>query len=108
MDLGLKGKTALVAASSRGLGRAVADELAKEGANLVICARTVAPLEEAGREIYDETGADVVAVPTDLTDPADVDRLSQGGIPRTSQLHGEKPHLPGAIIKYGTTIQKGA
>ena len=36
MDLGLKGKTALVGASSRGLGRAVADELAMEGANLVI------------------------------------------------------------------------
>ncbi len=53
MDLGLKGKTALVAASSRGLGRAVADELAREGANLVICARTVGPLEEAGQEIFD-------------------------------------------------------
>ena len=75
MDLGLKGKTALVAASSRGLGRAVADELAKEGANLVICARTVAPLEEAGQRIHDATGAEVVAVPTDLSDPEDIDRL---------------------------------
>ena len=77
MDLGLTGKTALVAASSRGLGRAVADELAREGANLVICARTVAPLEEAGRAIHDETDAEVVAVPTDLTDPADIDRLME-------------------------------
>ena len=75
MDLGLKGKTALVGASSRGLGRAVADELAKEGANLVICARTVAPLEEAGQWIHDATGADVVAVPADLTKPEDVERL---------------------------------
>jgi 3-oxoacyl-[acyl-carrier protein] reductase len=47
MDLGLKGKTALVAASSRGLGRACADELAREGANLVMCGRTVRPLELA-------------------------------------------------------------
>ena len=75
MDLGLKGKTALVAASSRGLCRAVADELAMEGANLLICARTVAPLEEAGQWIYDATGAEVVAVPTDLGNPEDVDRL---------------------------------
>jgi 3-oxoacyl-[acyl-carrier protein] reductase len=77
MDLGLKGKTALVAASSRGLGRAVANELAREGANLVICARTVAPLEEAGRAIHDETRVEVVAVPTDLTQPADIDRLME-------------------------------
>ena len=77
MDLGLEGKTALVTASSRGLGRAVADQLAREGANLVICARTVAPLEEAGRVIHEETGAEVLAVPTDLTEPADVDRLMQ-------------------------------
>ena len=75
MDLGLRGKTALVAASSRGLGRAVADEMAKEGANLVICARTVAPLEEAGQWIHDATGADVVAVPADLTKPEDIARL---------------------------------
>ena len=75
MDLGLKGKTALVGASSRGLGRAVADELAKEGANLVICARTVAPLEEARQWIHDDTGAEVVAVPADLSNPEDIDRL---------------------------------
>ena len=75
MDLGLEGKTALVGASSRGLGRAVADELAKEGANLVICARTVAPLEEAGQWIHDATGVEVVAVPADLSRPEDIDRL---------------------------------
>ena len=75
MDLGLEGRTALVGASSRGLGRAVAEELAKEGTNLVICARTVAPLEEASQSIHDATGADVVAVPADLTEPEDIARL---------------------------------
>ena len=75
MELGLEGKTALVGASSRGLGRAVADELAKEGANLVICARTVGPLEEAGQWIHDATGVEVVAVPADLGNPEDIDRL---------------------------------
>ena len=75
MDLGLKGKTALVAASSKGLGRAVADELAREGANLIICARSVRPLEMARQAIYDETKVEVVAVPADLSEPADIDRL---------------------------------
>ncbi len=75
MELGLEGKTALVAASSRGLGRAVADELAREGANLLICARSVEPLEKAGQAIHDATGAEVVAVPADLTKPEDVARL---------------------------------
>ena len=63
MDLGLKGKTALVAAASKGLGRAVAEELAREGANLVICARGIRPLEEARQAIFDETGVAVTAVP---------------------------------------------
>ena len=75
MDLGLRGKTALVAASSKGLGRAVADELAREGANLVICGRSVQPLELARQAIFDETGAAVVAVPADLSEPGDIDRL---------------------------------
>ncbi len=75
MDLGLKGKTALVAASSKGLGRAVANELAREGAKLVICARKVRPLERARLAIFNETGAEVVAVPADLSEPADVDRV---------------------------------
>ena len=64
MELGLEGKTALVAASSRGLGRAVAEEMAREGANLVICARTVAPLdEEAIINSVAKTGRLVVADP---------------------------------------------
>jgi 3-oxoacyl-[acyl-carrier protein] reductase len=75
MDLGLKGKTALVAASSRGLGRAVADELGNEGANLVICARTAGPREEARQEIAEKTGTEVIAVPANLSEPKDTERL---------------------------------
>ena len=77
MELGFEGKTALVAASSRGLGRAVADELAREGASLLICARSVGPLEEAGQSIHDATGVEVVAVPADLSKPEDIDRLME-------------------------------
>ena len=48
MDLGLKGKVAMAAASSQGIGRAVAEALAAEGADLVICARRSGSLKEAG------------------------------------------------------------
>ena len=66
MDLGLKGKVALVAASSKGLGKASALALAREGARVTICARTEADLRVAAEEIERETGAEVLAVPADL------------------------------------------
>lgn len=65
MELGLSGKVALVAASSRGLGRAVAEELAAEGAALCLCARGAAALDET-RAALAEAGARVVAVAADL------------------------------------------
>lgn len=75
MDLGLAGKVALVAAASRGLGRAVAEELAREGAQLVICARGDGALREAAERIRGETGARVVAVVADVSEPAGITRV---------------------------------
>lgn len=75
MDLSLQGKVALVAASSRGLGRAIAEELAAEGCDLVLCARTPEPLEEAREELEARWGRTVVARPTDVSDSAAVDEL---------------------------------
>lgn len=72
MDLGLRGKIALVAASSRGLGRAVAEDLATEGAHLVLCARSPEPLEAAAAELRGRHGVEVVAVPADLSEPQGV------------------------------------
>jgi 3-oxoacyl-[acyl-carrier protein] reductase len=66
MDLGLSGRVALVGASSRGLGKASALALAREGARVTICARTPADLDAAAEEIRRETGAEVLAVPADL------------------------------------------
>jgi 3-oxoacyl-[acyl-carrier protein] reductase len=66
VDLGLSGKVAVVAASSKGLGKASALALAREGARVTICARTAADLELAADEIRAETGADVLAVPADV------------------------------------------
>jgi 3-oxoacyl-[acyl-carrier protein] reductase len=67
MDLGLEGKVALVAAASKGLGRAVAHELAAEGARLAICSRDGATLEATARAISATTGADVMAHVADVS-----------------------------------------
>jgi 3-oxoacyl-[acyl-carrier protein] reductase len=69
MDLGLTGRVALVGGSSRGLGRAIARELACEGCGVVMCARDGAALEEARDAIIRESGAEVLTVPANLTDP---------------------------------------
>lgn len=75
MDLGIKGKWAVVCAASKGLGYGCARSLAGEGANLVINARTDATLQEAARRIRDETGVEVVAVATDITKPQGRDQV---------------------------------
>jgi 3-oxoacyl-[acyl-carrier protein] reductase len=66
VDLGLNGKVAIVAASSKGLGKASALALAREGARVTICARTEPDLEAAAEEIRREARTEVLAVPADL------------------------------------------
>ena len=56
MELGLRGRVAIVAAASKGLGRAVAEELAREGAEMAICARTASDLEKTARHIKEVSG----------------------------------------------------
>lgn len=79
MDLGLKGKVALAAASSEGLGRAVAEALAAEGADLVICSRREEPLERARREL-ELHGVKVRAIPANLTEPEEVEKVVGGAL----------------------------
>jgi 3-oxoacyl-[acyl-carrier protein] reductase len=67
MDLGLKDRVAIVAASSQGLGKAVALGLAQEGARLAICARTELTLNATAEEIRKATGAQVLALAVDVT-----------------------------------------
>ena len=86
MDLGLKNKVALVAAASRGLGYAVAEELATEGASIIICGRDATTIAEAGSTIADKTGAHILAVAADVTDVGDVIRLIESGIARFGQI----------------------
>lgn len=75
MDLGLKGRVAIVAASSQGLGKAVAMGLAREGAMLALCARTEATLEAAAGEICRETGVEVLTRAFDVTSYDEVRRF---------------------------------
>jgi 3-oxoacyl-[acyl-carrier protein] reductase len=74
MDLGLKNKVALVAASSKGLGRACAHALSAEGAKVAICARDEKVLRAAADEIARATGNEVLAIPADLTHARDCER----------------------------------
>jgi 3-oxoacyl-[acyl-carrier protein] reductase len=67
MDLGLKGKAALVCAASKGLGRGCARALAREGADLVIVARGAEALEATAQALRDECGVKVAAVAADIT-----------------------------------------
>jgi 3-oxoacyl-[acyl-carrier protein] reductase len=66
MDLGLKGKVALVTGASKGIGRAIAEEFAKEGAQVSICARGQQDLAHAAEELR-RHGVTVVATPADVT-----------------------------------------
>src|SRR5262244_3453368 len=85
MDLGLAGKVALVTASSEGLGRAIALELAQEGAKLSICARREAPLATA-QAALEAAGAEALAVPCDMTRRADIERLVERTVERFGRI----------------------
>jgi len=76
VDLGLRGKLALVTASSRGIGRACAEALAREGARVIISSRDEGALRRAAREISAATGSEVLWKAADLTSRADVESLA--------------------------------
>jgi 3-oxoacyl-[acyl-carrier protein] reductase len=75
MDLGLAGRIAIIAASSRGLGRAVAAELAAEGAEVALCSRSAADLETAAESIRQKTGREAFRQALDVSRAEDVERF---------------------------------
>src|SRR5437016_4710026 len=75
MELGLKGRGVIVAASSQGMGRAAAELFAREGAQVAMCARTEKTLRQAADQIRSETGAEIYAEPLDVTDGPAVQRF---------------------------------
>lgn len=89
MDLELDGTTALVTASSSGLGYASAEALAGEGANVAICGRDADRLDTVRDDLAEIASGDVIAVQTDLTDPDDVSQL----VGETIETFGGLDHL---------------
>ena len=87
MDLGLQGKVAIVTGSSDGIGYASAHALAKEGVHVVLCARRDALLAKARATVAMETGAEVLAVPCDVQQLPDVQRLVRETIERFGAIH---------------------
>jgi NAD(P)-dependent dehydrogenase (short-subunit alcohol dehydrogenase family) len=87
MDLGLQGKYAIVAGGGRGIGKAIALELAREGVDTVIVSRSKEQLEQAARELEGETGRRVIPLAADVTSKEQVDRTIAQAVERLGGLH---------------------
>lgn len=97
MDLGIKGKLALVTASSGGMGRNIAHALAAEGANVVLFARTAEKLQAVAQEIEQQHGVKAIPVAGSMAEKADVQRLAKvmqehGGVEIVVLVSGRPPN----------------
>jgi 3-oxoacyl-[acyl-carrier protein] reductase len=75
MDLGIKGRRAIVTGGSTGIGRATARELLLAGVHVTICARDAARLDQTQKELAADPGGEVLAVLADMRNPADIAHL---------------------------------
>jgi NAD(P)-dependent dehydrogenase (short-subunit alcohol dehydrogenase family) len=80
MDLGIKEKIAIITGASKGIGKAIAKELAGEGVHLVLCAREKEGLETAAEELRNGSNVEVLIVPVDLSKNEGVDKLVRQAI----------------------------
>lgn len=86
MDLGLKDKVVFVAAASKGLGRAIAEEFAREGAKVVMCSREEGAITKAAKDIADATKAETLPVTADLSKKEDCDRFIKAGLDKFGRM----------------------
>src|SRR5688572_14521714 len=103
MDLKLQGKTALVTGGSEGIGKGIALELAREGVDVVICARRKEPLEAAAAEIAKETGRKIVAITADMTKDEDAKNFITKGhaaLGRVDIMVNNAGSAPGGVIEH--------
>ena len=106
MDFGLQGKQAFVGGASRGIGKAIALELAREGADVVVASRSMPDLERAAAEIAEVTGRRIIPMSFDATQRDQVDRVineaaqALGGLQilvNSASLPGGSPSATGPI-----------
>src|SRR5687767_497956 len=87
MDLGLAGKKAIVTGGSLGIGKAIALELAREGVDVAIAARSKEPLEAAAKEIANASGRRVIPISADVTSKQQVDAMVAQAAQQLGGLH---------------------
>ena len=87
MDFGLTGKKAFVGGASRGIGKAIALELAREGCDVVVASRTMSDLETSAQEIAEATGRNIIPIAMDATDTEQVNRAMAEATERLGGLH---------------------
>ena len=87
MDLGLQGKHAIVTGGSRGIGKAIARELAREGVDVAIVARTKADLDATARELAAETNRRIVPLAADVASKEQVDHMVADAAQQLGGLH---------------------
>ena len=87
MEFGLQGKHAMVTGGSRGIGKAIARELTREGVDVAVASRTLEQLEATAREIADETGRQVIPLVLDVTEREQVDRVMAEAADKLGGLH---------------------
>jgi NAD(P)-dependent dehydrogenase (short-subunit alcohol dehydrogenase family) len=87
MDFGLQGKYGIVVGGSRGIGKAIARELAREGVDLVIASRSMDQLEATAKELEAETGRRVIPIAADVSSRAQVDQMVDQAAQQLGGLH---------------------
>src|SRR3990172_8030825 len=87
MDLGLRGKHAIVTGGREGIGKAIARELAREGADVAIVARKKEQLEAAARELGAETGRRIIPLVADVTSREQVEEMVAQAAAQLGGLH---------------------
>jgi len=85
VDLGLKGKVAVVTGGTQGIGRATALKLAQEGANVAICARTQEAVDATAAEIQ-KAGGQALGVAADMSKPADIERFMKAVVDKFGRI----------------------
>ena len=105
MELGLKDKIALVSGASRGIGKAIALALAREGCGVGICARQPEPLEAAVQELRKE-GVDALGISADLTRPEDAQRVVTAVVEHFKTLHILVNNVGGEIQIFDQPVEE--